>query len=143
MNSVAIAGASGLVGGLVVLHLLRRDDVNRVVAVGRRRLPIEHDRLVSHVVDLAKEAEVASALPAISVAFCCLGSTIKQAGSREAFRAIDHDAVVTFAKAARARSVRRFQPTSSRPRWSDWPSTRAAERVRIVESEQLHAIAAA
>lgn len=47
-----------------------------------------------------------AALPPIDVAFCCLGTTIKRAGSREAFRAVDHDAVVAFGRRARAAGAR-------------------------------------
>jgi uncharacterized protein YbjT (DUF2867 family) len=47
------------------------------------------------------------------VALCCLGTTLRQAGSQAAFRAVDHDAVVAFARAARARGARRFVLVSS------------------------------
>jgi uncharacterized protein YbjT (DUF2867 family) len=46
-------------------------------------------------------------------AFCCLGSTIKQAGSPENFRAVDHAAVLAFAWAARRNGARRFFLVSS------------------------------
>src|SRR5450432_439370 len=49
-----------------------------------------------------------TSLEAPDVAFCCLGTTIKKAGSREAFRAVDYDAVLTFANAARAKGARAF-----------------------------------
>ena len=42
----------------------------------------------------------------VDIAFCCLGTTIKQAGSQEAFRAVDHDMVVAFAKRAREMGAR-------------------------------------
>jgi uncharacterized protein YbjT (DUF2867 family) len=41
-------------------------------------------------------------------AFCCLGTTIKDAGSREAFRAVDHAAVLAFAWAAQRAGAQRF-----------------------------------
>jgi uncharacterized protein YbjT (DUF2867 family) len=114
MNSVAIAGASGLVGSRVVQHLLRLDEVDRVAAVGRSPLPVQHEKLVSDTVDFANTNAIARAIPdGISTAFCCLGSTMKQAGSREAFRAIDYDAVLAFAEAALARGARRFLLVSS------------------------------
>jgi len=49
-----------------------------------------------------------AALDAPEAAFCCLGTTIKKAGSPEAFRAVDHGAVVGFANAARKRGARVF-----------------------------------
>ena len=48
------------------------------------------------------------ALPAAEVAICALGTTIRAAGSQAAFRAVDHDAVLAFAKAAKVAGVARF-----------------------------------
>jgi uncharacterized protein YbjT (DUF2867 family) len=53
------------------------------------------------------------ALPAAGEAYCCLGTTIKQAGSQAAFRAVDFDAVLAFARAARAAGVVRFAVVSA------------------------------
>jgi nucleoside-diphosphate-sugar epimerase len=53
MPHVVIAGASGVVGSRVLHHLLERDEVDRVVAVGRRRLPLQHVRLTSVVCHVA------------------------------------------------------------------------------------------
>jgi uncharacterized protein YbjT (DUF2867 family) len=114
MTVAAIAGASGVVGTRVLEHLLARDDVERIAALGRRPLDVGNAKLVSSVVDLRSEAAVADALPDdLGVAFCCLGTTMKQAGSKEAFRAVDHDAVVAFATAARRKGARRFLAVSA------------------------------
>jgi uncharacterized protein YbjT (DUF2867 family) len=114
MNTVVIAGASGVVGARVLHHLVRREDVNRVIAVGRRILPVQHEKLLSKVVNLQNAAAVAAEIPeGTAVAFCCLGTTMKRAGSKEAFRAIDHDAVLAFGQAALAKGARRFLLISS------------------------------
>ncbi len=102
-----VAGGSGLVGGELVKQLLADEGVTSVVTVGRRKLPLEHAKLHQAVVDFAAPAGL-EALPAPEVAFCSLGTTIKQAGSQEAFRAVDFDAVVAFARAARARGATTF-----------------------------------
>jgi uncharacterized protein YbjT (DUF2867 family) len=57
-------------------------------------------------VDFSRLAE--TPLPPADLAFCCLGTTIKRAGSQDAFRAVDHDAVVAFATAAKSAGVRHF-----------------------------------
>ena len=112
--TVVIAGASGVVGARVLHHLLQRDDVGRVIAVGRRILPLQHEKLVSKVVDLQSTAAVAAEiLEGTAVAFCCLGTTMRQAGSQDAFRRVDHDAVLAFGKAALERGARRFLLVSS------------------------------
>jgi len=109
MKVVAVAGGSGVVGARALPHLLAREDVGRVVAVGRRPLGMVHEKLVSKVADLRSAAAIEDALPdRLDVALCSLGTTMKQAGSKEAFRAVDHDAVVAFGAAARERGARRF-----------------------------------
>ena len=49
----------------------------------------------------------------VNDAFCCIGTTINEAGSQEAFRAADIDAVLLFAQAARAAGANRFVVVSS------------------------------
>ena len=108
-TNVVIAGASGVVGRRALHYLLEFDDVGGVVALGRRTLPTQHDKLVSRVVDLRnKTATAAEIADGTAVAICCLGTTLNTAGSKEAFRAVDHDAVVTFAEAAREKGAQRF-----------------------------------
>lgn len=112
MTTAWLAGGSGLVGG-ELLHLLLADgDFEKIVSLGRRTLPIEHPKLVQVKVELADPASFAG-LEAPDVALSCLGTTIKKAGSREAFRAVDYDAVLTFAKAARAKGAHVFVHVSS------------------------------
>lgn len=114
MHTVVIIGASGVVGRRALAHFLAHPAVERVVALGRRPLSFQHERLVSRVVDLASEARMAQEIPPeVSVAVSCLGTTMKQAGSKAAFRAVDHDAVLAFARAARSRGARRFVLVSS------------------------------
>lgn len=105
-RTALVAGASGLVGGFLLDALLEDPLYARVVSLGRRALPKEHPRLTQHTVDFARlEPE---ALPPADDAFCTLGTTLKKAGSQEAFRAVDHDAVLAFARAARKAGARRF-----------------------------------
>ncbi len=114
MKTAVITGASGVVGARTLHHLLERDDVARVVTLGRRPLPVRHEKLVPRTVDLRSPAAMEPEIPeGADVAFCCLGTTMKQAGSKEAFRAVDRGAVVAFGEAARRRGVPRFLLVSS------------------------------
>src|ERR1041384_8051112 len=92
---VLIAGASGLVGGYVLDSLLDAPDFARVFAISRRPLGREHPRLANRIVQFEK---LESQLKGLSchVAFCCLGTTIKKAGSERAFRQVDYDYVLAF-----------------------------------------------
>jgi len=105
-RSACIAGATGLIGGKLVDALLADDAFGRVVTVGRRPLEKSHPKLTQVTVDFAKLD--AGALPEVTDAFSTLGTTMKRAGSREAFRAVDHDAVLAFARAVKARGALRF-----------------------------------
>lgn len=112
MTTAWIAGASGLVGGELLTLLLADSAFERVVSVGRRTLPLESPKLVQAKVDFAEPASFAE-LPEADVAFSCLGTTIKKAGSREAFRAVDHDAVLAFAKVAKGKGAKVLVHVSS------------------------------
>jgi uncharacterized protein YbjT (DUF2867 family) len=100
----ALAGASGLVGGHLLRLLLEDPRWDRVVSVGRREVDVRHEKLEQLVVQLPDIGE----LPPLDDAFCALGTTIKKAGSQDAFRAVDHDAVVALADAARRAGASSF-----------------------------------
>lgn len=105
-NVLWISGASGLVGGFALDLALEDAHFEKVVSFGRRPSGKKHDKLVEKSVDFA--AFDAGDAPAPSIALCALGTTIKKAGSKEAFRAVDHDAVLAFAKAAKERGAESF-----------------------------------
>lgn len=107
MPIALIAGASGLVGSQLLAQLLAAPEYDRVVAVVRRPLPVEHPKLQQEIVDFTALEKNGTDLRCDD-AFCCLGTTIRDAGSREAFRAVDHTAVLAFAWAARRNGARRF-----------------------------------
>src|SRR5688572_31228742 len=113
MKTVAIIGASGVVGSRTTRELLARADVARIIVLGRRPGPLQHERLSSRVVDLQSRAAIAAELPDdVAVAISCIGTTMKKAGSKQAFRAVDHDAVIAFGEAARDKGVPRFLAVS-------------------------------
>ncbi len=113
-REVAIAGGSGVVGARLIEVLLARGDIAQVFALGRRPLEKAHPKLRSEVVDFGDAASIEAALPQnLDFAFCCLGTTMKKAGSAGAFRAIDLDAAIAFARASRARGATRFVLVSS------------------------------
>jgi uncharacterized protein YbjT (DUF2867 family) len=107
-GDILLAGASGLVGGL----LANRLEPARLVCIGRRRLdglPDGVHQIVADPQDWA--AEIARLQPAIAVS--TLGTTIRAAGSQAGFAAIDHDLVVAFTRAARGAGARQFLMVSS------------------------------
>ena len=100
---ILLAGASGLTGEHLLDRLLNEPTVTRVLAPSRKPLA-EHPRLENPVGDPA--VFLPQLRGQVDIAFCCLGTTIKQAGSEEAFSAVDLDMVVGFAKRAREMGAR-------------------------------------
>lgn len=118
-GAVLLAGASGLVGSQVLQLALAGGW--QVIAPSRRPLAVSHNRLavLVHPLEHAHQDEqlarrIAQAISAPLAGYiCCLGTTIKTAGSREAFRAVDHDLVLALARIARANGAPRATLVSS------------------------------
>src|SRR2546425_8332933 len=90
-----LAGASGFVGKLALDLLLDSPDISRVFAVTRRPLGREHPRLANRIVQFERLESQLKGLTC-QVALCSLGTTIRQAGSQQAFRQVDIDTVLAF-----------------------------------------------
>lgn len=97
---VMLAGATGLVGSRVLWQLLADARCTAVVAPTRRPLALQAPRLLNPVPDFERLPEDAPWW-AVDAAICALGSTRRQAGSREAFRRIDHGYPLAIAWAVR------------------------------------------
>lgn len=112
MRRICLVGASGLVGSALIAEAVGRDGV-RLIAVTRGELnlpPGAHmEVLVGEPIDWPELIRAARA----DVMVCALGTTMKAAGSEEAFRAVDHDLVRFCAEAARAAGIEHMILVSS------------------------------
>jgi len=106
-----LAGATGLVGGQLLARLLAHPAYSRVEVLVRRELPVRNSKLVQRVVDF-EHLEAVSGISADDV-FCCLGTTIRKAGSQQAFRRVDHDYALALAGLARAAGAQQFLMVSA------------------------------
>ena len=107
---VLVAGATGLVGREVLAALLADNSTRTVHCVGRRASGVRHAKIVDHVV---ADFSAMPNLPALDGVYIALGTTIRLAGSRAAFRAVDFDAVVAVARAARSAGTTRLGVVSA------------------------------
>ena len=111
-TTVLHAGATGLVGREVLARLLADPRVARAVASTRPPLAETHPRLLNPVVDC-------DALPAdadwwgVESVVCTLGTTLRHAGSRAAFRQVDHGYPLQVARHARAAGARCYALNSA------------------------------
>jgi len=111
-----IAGATGLIGGLLLRQLLEDRTWAQVTAMVRRDPGVESSKLQPLIVDFNELSERAEALTgdlSFDDVFCCLGTTIKKAGSRDAFHRVDHDYVLAVARAGKAAGATRMVVVSS------------------------------
>jgi len=105
-----VAGGTGLVGG-ALLQLLGGDArYGSVTSLVRREIPAPPGVVVQRA-DFERLEEMA--LPDVDDAFCCLGTTRRDAGSAAAFRRVDLDYVVAFARRAKRAGASRFMLVSS------------------------------
>jgi uncharacterized protein YbjT (DUF2867 family) len=110
MTQVVIAGASGLIGQQAA-EFLAADGI-KVHALLRRQSDELSPNVTQHVAPSEDWASIIAGL-SLDVAISCLGTTMRTAGSRDAFRAVDHDLVLAFAKAARDSGARHMISVSS------------------------------
>lgn len=108
-----LLGYSGAVGTALLHELIKSEKVNRIVCLGRSQPAIDHHKMVFVQADMQKLAEYLAAFSGISRVYCCLGTTIKQAGSQEAFRKVDYDMVVNAAQIAKQSGVQHFSVVSA------------------------------
>lgn len=109
-KTAIVAGGTGLIGGFLIRRLIAEPTYARVIALTRR--PLENviaPKLENSLADFdALEQSLAKKDFAVDDAYCALGTTIKIAGSQAAFRKVDHDYILAFAQAAKARGAKRF-----------------------------------
>jgi uncharacterized protein YbjT (DUF2867 family) len=101
-----VAGGTGLVGRNLIAELSAEPAVTSITALARTALFKKADKV--KVLKTSFEEIELLELPQAQAGFCCLGTTIKKAGSREVFYRVDHDYVIAFAKACQAAGVKSF-----------------------------------
>jgi uncharacterized protein YbjT (DUF2867 family) len=111
-RAALLLGATGLVGGHCLERLLAEERYARVVVLGRRPSGREHPKLEEHRVDFERLGEARERF-AVDDVFCCLGTTIREAGSQGAFRRVDHDYPVEAARLASSQAASRYLLVSS------------------------------
>jgi uncharacterized protein YbjT (DUF2867 family) len=103
MKAIVI-GATGAVGKDLVEELLSRGEYEKIITFTRRPLDIKSEKIESYIIDFDRPSDWAHLVKG-DVLFSALGTSLKQAGSKEAQYRIDHDYQLSFAKAARENGV--------------------------------------
>lgn len=107
MKSALIVGSTGLIGQQLLLLLLNDPYYEKVKAITRKPLEFKHEKLENLVLSFDKLSEHYSGLNADDV-YCCLGTTIRIAKTKEAFRKVDFDYPVELARLTKNQGARQF-----------------------------------
>ena len=107
MKVALVAGATGLIGNEVLKLLLDDPEYHEVKILTRRPVDISHRKLKTVLADVDSLKKVAGELKADTI-FCCLGTTMKKAGSKEAFRKIDFTYPLEIASIAHQSGAKQF-----------------------------------
>ena len=103
-----ICGSTGLVGNILLHSLLQNDKFSKVISLSRRPVGFKNSKLTevltSDLTDLSKQESDLRG----DIYFCCLGTTIKSAGSQENFKKVDFYSVCEFAKIAKKFEAKSF-----------------------------------
>jgi uncharacterized protein YbjT (DUF2867 family) len=111
-KTALLVGASGLVGGHCLQFLLQEPSYRRVTILVRKPLSVIHEKLVQHTIDFDNLALHSEFLHANDV-YCCLGTTMKKAGTQDAFRKVDFDYTVKLAALTQHCGANQFLYVSS------------------------------
>jgi len=107
-RTALIVGASGLIGGHCLNYLLDDPSYSEVIALVRKPLLVKHRKLKEVITSFNNTLEQTLSSITAKDVFCCLGSTIKKAGTQEAFRKVDYELVVTIADIMRRHGAEQF-----------------------------------
>jgi uncharacterized protein YbjT (DUF2867 family) len=110
MKTALIAGASGLTGSYLLNDLLNQNTYNLIKILVRKPLKMQHSKLEQIVYDF--DQPMPGVIKADHV-YCALGTTIKKAGSKEAFRKVDYEYPLQIAKTAYENGAKKFAIVSA------------------------------
>jgi uncharacterized protein YbjT (DUF2867 family) len=103
-----IIGGTGLTGSFLVRELLADPAITKVISVTRKPLQIADAKLTEIVITDLSQLQSKETAICGEIYFCCLGTTIKAAGSKENFEKVDHDAIVVLARIAKGQDAKSF-----------------------------------
>lgn len=99
LKTALVLGSTGLVGGHLVEMLIQDKRYQHIILINRNASKFDHPKIEEKIINFKQIQNEIKLIQADDV-FCCIGTTIKQAGSKENFRAVDYRIPLEFAKIA-------------------------------------------
>jgi len=107
MKTAIVAGASGLIGKELIQKLISSDQYRRIYVLSRKKSGLVNEKIEELVIDFEKINQLKFDEPVDDV-FCTLGTTMKQAGSRDNFKKVDFEYVVALANLGKQAGASKF-----------------------------------
>ncbi len=107
MNSIVLLGATGLIGTECLRQALDDDRITQITVLSRSPLPVRHHK-ISEIITPLEEIEKYHTVFTADAVLCALGTTIKKAGSQEAFRKVDFEFPLRAATLAHGQGTKHF-----------------------------------
>lgn len=107
MKTAILLGATGLVGSHVLQQLLNDNDFSSIIVLTRKTLNRSENKIKEVIVDFNQLENYADEIKGDAV-FCCLGTTIKKAGSEEAFKKVDYEYPLKVGEIAKKNGVQQY-----------------------------------
>lgn len=111
-KTAIILGATGLIGSFCLTHLLDDNNYSKIISLHRKRINKIHPKFEQHIIDFDSAEDYIKYFKADDI-FCCLGTTIKTAGSQAAFRKVDLEYVIESARFSAQNGAQQFLVVSS------------------------------
>ena len=102
-----VLGSTGLVGAQLIQRLLEDNSYSKIKVVSRHTIDLNHHKVENVIVDFEMLEHYRDQLKA-DVIFCCLGTTMKQAGSKEVFKKVDYKYPLDVAKISKSQGSSRY-----------------------------------
>ena len=112
-RTALLAGATGLIGSHCLKLLLDDPAYSKVTIIARKKIELNHPKLVAVCINFDQLDELSAKIDPVDDAFCCLGTTLKAAGSKEAFHLVDYTYCLEYAKLALKLQAKQFLLVSS------------------------------
>ena len=112
MKSALLAGSTGLIGKFCLNILLKNNVYDKVIIPVRKKTENENEKLYQLNINYDKISDFKNEMKADDI-FCCLGTTMKKAGSKEEFYKVDFNYVYNLAKLCKDNGAKTFSLISS------------------------------
>ncbi|MFT5592631.1 MAG: hypothetical protein ACI8SR_000993 [Oceanicoccus sp.] len=106
-KGIVVAGATGEVGRRLVEKLIVHNLNADIHVLVRAKSNLFDERVQQHIVDFSQLDSYKLDI-SFDIAYCCLGTTIKRAGSQSAFKCVDHNFILQFAHWAQHHGAKKF-----------------------------------